>query len=60
MTTDANDPEALVDVDLVPDMEPADAADQERDAWDDAEDVDEILPDEERPVPLGDADDDTV
>ncbi|MBC9226619.1 hypothetical protein GL325_09810 [Aeromicrobium sp. 636] len=51
MTIDPEQPQTPAEPDLIPTAEPADAAEQQRDAWDD-EDDDDVVPDAERSVPL--------
>ncbi|GAA3545444.1 hypothetical protein AFL01nite_15470 [Aeromicrobium flavum] len=48
MTTTPDEPRP--DVDLEPAAEPADAAEQQRDAWQNEDEL--IVPDPERPVPI--------
>ncbi|MCL3839083.1 hypothetical protein [Aeromicrobium duanguangcaii] len=53
MTIDPEEPQTTADPDLIPTAEPADAADQQRDAWDDEDDQDgAVVPDADRSVPF--------
>jgi len=50
MTINPDEPQTTAEPDLIPAAEPADAAEQQRDAWDDEDDG--VVPDAERPVPF--------
>ena len=50
MTTTPDEPQPRVEPDLEPAAEPADAVEQQREAWENADDA--VVPDPDRPVPL--------
>ncbi|MFS0886789.1 hypothetical protein [Aeromicrobium sp. 179-A 4D2 NHS] len=56
MTTSPDEPQPSVDPDLEPAAEPADAVEQQREVWENADDA--LVPDPERPVPIDDDEDD--
>ena len=50
MTTTPDEPQPRVEPDLEPAAEPADAVEQQREAWENADDA--VVPDPDRTVPL--------
>lgn len=50
MTTSPDEPVPATDPDLEPAAEPADAVEQQREVWENADD--QLVPDPDRPVPI--------
>lgn len=50
MTTSPDEPQRRIDPDLEPAAEPADAVEQQREAWENTDDA--VVPDPDRPVPF--------